>query len=419
MSVEPGRFLAVADRIGATLCRDALWDGKRCNWLGWSMMQVNQIWVKAYRALEADVYAGTSGVALFLAELYRFSQDRQQLRAALGALDQACSVAHRIEGGRRTGFYTGQLGIAWALSRAGQVLEREELLARALAMLLDLRTVEPDPQLLDVVDGSAGAIPALLALARIHDCPDLIALALRHGEHLLKLAEPGEQGWSWKTMQVPTRQNVTGHSHGVAGIVTAMLELHQITLDPRFLQAATEGLRYEQSCFSPQHGNWPDFRTVRQHGQGQSFYMGWCHGAPGIGLSRLRNLALSNDNVLIRQDLEAAIKTTKDALSAPWLHGKHGFSLCHGASGNAELMLMAGQQLQRPELTRIAEKVGDDGCQFYAQPRQPWPCGVPAAGETANLMLGTAGIGHFYLRLHDPCAVRPILIITPDTKAPE
>jgi hypothetical protein len=32
----------------------------------------------------------------------------------------------------------------------------------------------------------------------------------------------------------------------------------------------------------------------------------------------------------------------------------------------------------------------------------PWPCGIPGAGEAPGLMLGTAGIGYFYLRLAKP-----------------
>jgi lantibiotic modifying enzyme len=38
---------------------------------------------------------------------------------------------------------------------------------------------------------------------------------------------------------------------------------------------------------------------------------------------------------------------------------------------------------------------------------------VPGGGETASLMLGLAGIGYFYLRLHDPEGIPSVLIIRP------
>ena len=39
--------------------------------------------------------------------------------------------------------------------------------------------------------------------------------------------------------------------------------------------------------------------------------------------------------------------------------------------------------------------------------------GVFSGGPNPSLMLGTAGIGHAFLRLHDPEGVPPLLILTP------
>ena len=43
--------------------------------------------------------------------------------------------------------------------------------------------------------------------------------------------------------------------------------------------------------------------------------------------------------------------------------------------------------------------------------RNPWPYGVTSGGETPNLMLGTAGIGYFYLRLYDAAAIPSVLLL--------
>ena len=63
---------------------------------------------------------------------------------------------------------------------------------------------------------------------------------------------------------------------------------------------------------------------------------------------------------------------------------------------------------------RLAEQVGLAGVEQYRKSLSPWPCGVPQGGETPGLLLGLAGIGHFYLRLHDPAGVPPVLIILPE-----
>jgi len=55
--------------------------------------------------------------------------------------------------------------------------------------------------------------------------------------------------------------------------------------------------------------------------------------------------------------------------------------------------------------------IGDRGIQSVYRHRNPWPCGVVSGGETPNLMLGTAGIGYFYLRLYDSGAVPSVLLV--------
>ena len=59
------------------------------------------------------------------------------------------------------------------------------------------------------------------------------------------------------------------------------------------------------------------------------------------------------------------------------------------------------------------ERVGQLGISKYDQGRAAWPCGVPGGGETPNLMLGLAGIGYFYLRLHDARATPPVVMVGP------
>lgn len=415
-----GLFLEIADRIGRNLCRDAVWDGSRCTWLGWSMEPVNQVWLPAFRSFAGDLYSGTAGIALFLAELHQFSADKQQRRVIDGAVNQALSLADNLQGAMRYGFYSGASGLAWVLVRIGSLLQNDALVARGLDEMASLLTLAPDAHFFDVIGGSAGAIPAMLSLGLTHARPDFIEMAQRHGDFLLAHAEKSDAGWSWDTMQVPGQKHLTGHSHGVAGIVTALLELHAVTGAARFLEGANHGLRYERSLFCAQHSNWPDLRLMdaNQTAAAPVYNMAWCHGAPGIGLSRLRNAVLLEGDATVLQELDAAIHSTASSLMMPWTPGMGNYSLCHGSAGNAELMIMAGQYLNRPDLTAVAHKVGQEGWQHYGQTEAPWPCGVAGSGETPNLMLGTAGIGHFYLRLHDPLKVPSILIVTPPKKTP-
>lgn len=422
-------YLEIANRLGNQLCRDAVWDQARCNWLGWAQEMHGQRLSPVYKAFGADVYAGTSGIALFLAELYQFTHDRQQLRTIEAAVNQACSIYARIPTNAKHGFYAGITGIGFALIRIGELLQRDALIERGFSLLLNLREVRFDSKNIDVISGSAGAIPALLYLAKKYQREELTEFARLHGRHLLQLAEHGEHGCSWSTIGTEVQSNLTGHSHGTAGIATALLELYSVTEDKDYLNTVRAALQYERHWFDQDQSNWADLRRFAQTGkvagidpQKSTCSMAWCHGAPGIGFSRLRNRQIlmqmsdadTSDLVAIEQDLEAALQSSAAALMQAWLPGKLNYSLCHGAAGNADLMIMAAQELNRPTLMTVAEKVAQDGHHFYVKQGLPWPCGNAGVGESPGLMLGTAGIGHFYLRMYDAQSVRSILLIGVD-----
>jgi lantibiotic modifying enzyme len=216
----------------------------------------------------------------------------------------------------------------------------------------------------------------------------------------MERARRRDEGSSWTTL--PGKPDLAGLSHGASGIALALLELHHVTGDARHLQAAREGFRFERSLFDPRLENWADVR-----GTEPAFPVAWCHGAPGIGLARLRAYELLREEQW-RAEAEAALRTTRRSLEASTPGAD--FSLCHGVAGNAELFLYAAQVLRDPSLLDVATTAGLWGLELYERPARPWPCGVRAGGENPSLMLGLAGIGWFYLRLHDPHGTPPVTL---------
>ncbi|HEX8353233.1 MAG TPA: lanthionine synthetase LanC family protein [Pyrinomonadaceae bacterium] len=413
-------FLEAADYVAARLCRDALWSGGRCNWLGDSMEFVGGQWAVAHRAFGPDLYSGTSGVALFLAEAYAKTAEPLFRETAAGGARHALSRLGEMPPPTRVGFYTGHTGVGYALTRIGELLGEQEFVDRGLQVVEALAEVAPDESATDVLAGSAGAIPALLHLRKKYGREPLLELALRHGEFLLGAARKTASGWSWNTLNVAAeqrKQDLCGFSHGAAGISWALLELWKATGQGRFRVAARQGFAYERQWFDRQQENWPDFRGLYDSWSGTGgqpgFMTAWCHGAPGIGLSRVRAYALTGEEVY-RREAEAALRTTGRTLAAPAQGGQANYSLCHGNAGNAELFVYAARALGDDSHRRMAEQVGRAGVELYRQSQSPWPCGVLQGGETPGLLLGLAGIGHFYLRLHDPVGVPPVLIILPE-----
>lgn len=405
------RFLDVAWSIGARLCRDAIWDHDRCNWLGDSMEAHAGEWKVAHKSFGPELYSGTSGIALFLVQLHRFRPDAVIAQTARGAIRQALARAEEIPAELRHALYSGWIGIALALLEAARRLDDPALEREALRLVDAQRGHDLDPLSLDVISGAAGAILGLFAIDGRLGNGRYLEEARRLGDHLLANARRSDEAWSWTTMPplAEEQKDLTGYSHGTAGIALALLELFVRTNDARFMEGALGGFAYERRHYSAEQQNWPDFRSFASPNPQQLGYsLAWCHGAPGIGLSRLRAFALTKDETY-RSEAESAIGGTYRSLAVP--SAADGYSLCHGLGGNAELFLVAADTLGDERYRAVAEAIGDRGIQAVHLNRNPWPCGVVSGGETPNLMLGTAGIGYFYLRLYDSNTVPSMLLV--------
>ena len=412
---QPAPFLDTAWRIGAQLAREAIWDGDRCNWLGDSMELAFNQWQVVHKSFGPDLYNGTSGIALFLAQLNRYRPDPLLAATARGAVRQALSRLDDIPQDQRPALYGGWIGIAWALHQLAELLNEPSWRKEADRLIDSQLGAEFDAYQTDIIAGVAGTLIALLAIFRRTRRDALLREAVRLGEILLARANRGDNAMSWTTMHPESgfqTRDLTGFSHGTAGIALALLELATVTQRQDFRDAAYAGFRYERRWYSPQHQNWPDFRNdpraPQQPVAEPAYSMAWCHGAPGIGLSRLRAYELTNDQEILLE-ADAAIQGTYKPMNVP--NQFDNYSLCHGLGGNAETFIAAARTLKNPQYKAIADYIGQRAMQMIADAREPWPCGVQGGGESPNLMIGLAGIGYFYLRLHDPDGVPSVLMV--------
>jgi lantibiotic modifying enzyme len=232
----------------------------------------------------------------------------------------------------------------------------------------------------------------------------MIGIARACGDRLLATSRQTEHGTGWicgDTREPP----LTGFAHGNAGIAYALLATAQMTGEARFRTAACAAINYERALFSPEHANWPDLRA---HSRG-SFATVWCHGAPGIGLSRVCSLGYLHDP-LLKQEIDTALSTTL-------LNGFGGSHiLCHGDLGNADILLHAAEILEESRWRLHARR---EAARVIASAKQSssgkpvWNCGHPLGVESPGLMTGLAGIGYALLRLADPAKVPCILALEP------
>ncbi len=381
--------LPTAAAIGAALAHEAVWYRGQCNWAG------------PDGALSPALGDGTAGIALFLAELHAASGDAGARRTALGAIGQALAHAGELPA---DGLYDGRPGVAVAAARCAVLLGDERLRARAARLARGRRPTRAAAH--DLSCGSAGTIAALLALTRLLPDERLLARASKLGDELAAAARRAPAGWSWAPRGARADHGLCGVAHGTAGAAWALLELFAATGAERHREAARRALDHTHHWFDAAAGDWPDLRGVRRReprGSFRSPHPGtWRDGAPGIALVLLRALTVLGDE-RAGALAKIALATTSARAQETLLRHDADFTLGTGLAGSADVLLQGGA-------SALARHIGDVAVGRYAAELDGWPCGRAGGGRAPSLLGGHAGIGLFYLRLHDPATPSALLL---------
>ena len=234
----------------------------------------------------------------------------------------------------------------------------------------------------DMIGGVGGLLGPLAQTLR--DDPDVAGWDLleRATEHLLA-AQKTDGGWQGQLSARP----LTGLAHGAAGCGLALLEAGTTLQRPDVVDAGARAFAYEASVYDRQRANWPDFREG-----GGATMTAWCHGAPGIGLTRMRAVQLApahRDAPRWREDLDVAMTTTTtDPLPA---HDH----LCCGLSGRAAILRVVGRATGEAQWLAASDAITQ---QILIRYRQSGHVALPTSDprnpvtSSPGLMMGMAGV---------------------------
>jgi lantibiotic modifying enzyme len=397
MSSDTGEFLDVAAALARQLADSAIWYRGRCSWIGTSSVEPGSNRVDA--ALGPDLYGGTSGVALALADAAVTLGDGRAAATALGAIRHA--LRHADPTG--DGLYGGAPGVAYAAARVAGLLGDEPGLQGARDLLRAWRRRRIPGPAFDLVEGRAGTVAALVALDPVVDEPWLRDAAIAVGDELLAQAEVTPFTWSWPSPGDPRMHSLCGFAHGAAGAAHALLELAAVTGEERFRDAAEGAFGYERAWADSSGGAVPDLRGVGRtvaRDVPLPATESWCRGAPGVALARMRA-----DELLGTAGEQPGpwLATTRRCVSERLDTVPDDFCLCHGLAGAADVLVYADEH------ATLAQDVGRLGIERHHLTGSGFPSGLPD-GATPGLLAGLAGIALFYLRLGDGDIETPLLI---------
>ncbi len=358
------------------------------------------------------LYNGKSGLGLFFSALFYKTHIEKYRKLAKGCFQDFLAMINKdsLRGTLRhlsLGYASGICGCIHSLILSSHFLESPEIKNAAfeMASMITEESIEKD-EVLDVISGACGSILTMLYCMEEFSDKSFIEIAKKCGEHLLKKRIIFKDKKLWPAHFAT--QPLAGFGHGSSGYAYALLKLYPKTSKKDFMEAAIIALSYENELYSIKNLNWPDFRKHSEKKNDVQFMGGWCSGAPGIGLSRLFGLDCL-DNEQIRKDINNAIDFS---INCPISYDMPDH-ICCGICSRIELLLEAGNRLNKPKLIEEAIHLSSIIIR-RAKEKGHYTFSGDTSGAvfSPGLFSGTAGVGYTLLRLLDykniPSVLMPV-----------
>ncbi|MCX0386937.1 type 2 lantipeptide synthetase LanM family protein [Clostridium perfringens] len=189
---------------------------------------------------------------------------------------------------------------------------------------------------------------------------------------------PNTKGISWSS------KGYVGYSHGNSGVISQLYRLYDVLKDNEILKLIDLALIYERFMYSSENQNW--YKCIDE----KNFNHGWCHGAPGILLSKIQMKKLGyNDSIIDNEILIALNQLINNGLG-------HDISLCHGDLGNISILKDAALYLNKKTLFKhIISTLEDISSSILDLLNQE----SFKENEHNAFMIGLPGIGYELLRI--------------------
>lgn len=329
-----------------------------------------------------DLYAGI-GSALFYMQLNNilhsdYSKEAALLAENLGQVDFKADM----QKSNYVGIFNG-IGSRIYLNYYAYRFYGDKKYCDRLNSLCDMVIEKVEQDIIneyDVISGYAGLIIfALKAWEKDKQCDKLLELAKKCGEKLLK---------QYDEATIPVQ---SGFAHGYAGISTALIMLGTVIRNSAYYDAGIELVHREFILYNPNTDCW-------HISEKQTHYMNaWCYGFAGILVARTTCLdyVVEADTAIFERDIEICLRHIIEDIT-----NQSGLQiLCHGISGNLDILLWYARKTTNNELLKRVEQgtlhlldgIRDKGIIFEHTAKVP----------NISFMTGLSGLGYYLERFVD------------------
>lgn len=302
--------------------------------VGWTGLQ---FWDNGHWNLRSGgiyLYDGISGTVLFLAKYLHDFEEKNASAEEIYHLAVLRLKAYTDEIHKKqiydknllTGIVNGESSVVYTYLYLFKLTGKRVWMIYAEKHFSIIERVWKEDSQLDYLSGNAGAIVVAVMLYKETGNLKYYEIAADMEKDLWKKGQETGNGYGWRLKG--TDRPLAGMSHGNSGFLMAYAMLYECDHKVEYADKIQLLLKYEDSLYSEKAGNWKDLRES----SGESFMNAWCHGAPGILLSRMKLEELFPEDMQIKKDrLNAA-----DSL----FYGEQDekICLCHGMSGNLLIM---------------------------------------------------------------------------------
>jgi len=382
-----GDYLQGAIEIGEYYLERAIWNKERdaCTWVNLTFAD-DQSFILGHSS--HTLYEG-GGNILFLAQLGKasgLSKFEELAKAGLAGLE-AMNPKEQFENEEQynVSLFSGMGSLIYLYFNLGYLWNDNDLIEKGNEVIkyLDIEKIS-NTNTLDIIGGLAGT---LIALCNIYE-------QTQSTEILNSIRNLSDEFYKQVLGQMKGSEILNGYAHGYAGLALASAKVGHVLEDEMFLGFSAQLMEEENKHYNTVTGNWNDLREESQ----DSDLMYWCHGAPGIGLSRsLMKEYMTKEN----QDIiDSDIERVKEKLFDKGYSKDLDHSMCHGAFGNIDMMLQIAAKEDDEALKAFAYECGEKALKDAYD--NGFRYGLGDAKEITTFMLGLSGIGYGLLRLSDP-----------------
>ena len=338
-----------------------------------------------------DLYDGNAGTALFFANLWKVTGNKEYYNYAFEAIQPIVFIVdRRYEEDYKSsvGAYKGLGGLVYAINKI-ELLTNAQTLYSTINGLYDIieNNIDEDVNY-DFIGGGIGCLACLLSVYE-KPCDESLKdraldLSIRIYKFLNTKFKSTKDG---KVIDLDRKQLNSGFAHGTSGFAPYLYKLYTITHENEILELVKGIIKYERSVFYSK-----DIPGWHSSIEKKEMDVSWCNGVAGILLSKLLLKEYGYDDKVLDSEIKLAFESVCRVSLG------NNLPYCHGDISALAIIRYYSNVMNDKGLEKKCINIYQ---QLYEYLKNEWTNSKKSLNRYNGLMLGAAGLGYSMIKQYD------------------